>query len=249
MPHVDILYAQLRKRQVCSTFMQTCLQNFVMSINNVREKIPDIFNNTSYTMSEEPLAKRPRSSSIDEETSLILKEVCDIIISHCCSRFEFTGHLVAATLFDSSSFSSFEQCFPTKVVEVAAKSFPFLDESRFCSELSVIYSRPEFRQCCRAVPLFQLLIESNLADTFSETVLFLKAIITIPMTSCEAERCFSTLKRVKTFLRNTMSEDRLNALAMLSMEKNLIRDSANFNQTVIVMFAQLKNRRAKFLFK
>ena len=26
-----------------------------------------------------------------------------------------------------------------------------------------------------------------------------------------------------------MSEDRLNALAMLSMEKNLIRDSANFN--------------------
>ena len=78
-------------------------------------------------MSEEPLAKRPRSSSIDEETSLILKEVCDIIISHCCLRFEFTGHLVAATLFDSGSFSSFEQCFPTKVVEVAAKSFPFLD--------------------------------------------------------------------------------------------------------------------------
>ena len=151
--------------------------------------------------------------------------------------------------FDSGSFSSFEQCFPTKVVEVAAKSFPFLDESRFCSELSVIYSRPEFRQCCRAVPLFQLLIESNLADTFSETVLLLKAIITIPMTSCEAERCFSALKRVKTFLRNTMSEDRLNALAMLSMEKNLIRDSANFNQTVIVMFAQLKNRRVKFLFK
>ena len=249
MPHVDILYAQLQEHQVCSTFIQTCLQNFVKYINNVREKIPDIFNNTSCTMSEEPLAKRPRSLSIDEETSLILKKVCDIIISHCCSLFEFTGHLVAATLFDSGSFSSFEQCFPTKVVEVAAKSFPFLDESRFCSELSVIYSRPEFRQCCRAVPLFQLLIESNLADTFSETVLLLKAIITIPMTSCEAERCFSTLKRVKTFLRNTMSEDRLNALAMLSMEKNLIRDSANFNQTVIVMFAQLKNRRAKFLFK
>ena len=57
MPHVDILYAQLQKRQVCSTFIQTCLQNFVKPINNVREKIPDIFNNTSCTMSEEPLAK------------------------------------------------------------------------------------------------------------------------------------------------------------------------------------------------
>ena len=69
------------------------------------------------------------------------------------------------------------------------------------------------------------------------------------MTPCEAERCFSTLKRVKTFLRNTISEDRLNALAMLSIEKNLVRDSIDFNQNVIDMFAQLKNRRAKFLFK
>ena len=112
-----------------------------------------------------------------------------------------------------------------------------------------MYSRPECRQCCGAVPLLQLLVESNLAETFSETVLLLKAIITVPMTSCEAERCFSTLKRVKTFLRNTMSEDRLNALAMLSIEKNLIRDSIDFNQNVIDMFAQLKNRRAKFLFK
>ena len=95
----------------------------------------------------------------------------------------------------------------------------------------------------------QLLIESNLAETFSETVLLLKAIIAVPMTSCEAERCFSTLKRVKTFLRNTMSEDRLNALAIFSILKNLVRDSSDFNQHVIDMFAQLKNRRAKYLSK
>lgn len=35
--------------------------------------------------------------------------------------------------------------------------------------------------------------------------------------------CFSTLKRIKPFLRNTMAQDRLNALAMLPMEKNLIQ--------------------------
>ena len=46
-----------------------------------------------------------------------------------------------------------------------------------------------------------------------------------------------------------MSEDRLNALAMLSIEKNLVRFSIDFNQNVIDMFPQLKNRRAKFLFK
>ena len=40
-----------------------------------------------------------------------------------------------------------------------------------------------------------------------------------------------------------------NALAMLSIEKNLVRDLIDFNQHVINMFAQLKNRRAKYLSK
>ena len=117
------------------------------------------------------------------------------------------------------------------------------------SELSVIYSRPEFRHCRGAVPPLQLLIEHNLAETFSETVFLLKAIITVPMISCQTEKCFSTLKRVKTFLRNIMSEARLNGLAMLSMEKTLVRDSIAFNQSVTNMLAQLKHIRAKFLFE
>jgi len=50
----------------------------------------------------------------------------------------------------------------------------------------VIDSKPNLRHCCAAVPLLQLLIESNLAETFHEAVLVLKAIITVPMASCEA---------------------------------------------------------------
>ena len=83
-----------------------------------------------------------------------LGEGSDVVISHCSSRFPVTGHLVAATLFKSSSFPNFEQCFPTKVVESAATSFPFLVEMKHHSERSVIYSRPEFRQCCGAVEQF-----------------------------------------------------------------------------------------------
>ena len=178
-----------------------------------------------------------------------LGEVCDVVISHCSSSFTVTRHLDSATLFESSSFPNFEQCFPTKAVESAAASFSFLDEVKLHSELSVIYSRPGFRQCCGAVPPLQLLFESNLAEPFSGTVLLLKAIIIVSMTSCEAGWCFPTLKRVKTLLTNTVPEDRLNALDMLLIEKNLVRDAIDFNQNVIAMFAQLKNRRAKFLFK
>ena len=44
-----------------------------------------------------------------------------------------------------------------------------------------------------------------------------------------------------------MSEDRLNTLAIILLEKNLVRNSLEFNQNGIDMFAKLKHRRTKFL--
>lgn len=74
-------------------------------------------------------------------------------------------------------------------------------------------------------------------------------LVTIPMTTSEAERCFSTLKRVKTFLRSTMAQERLTALAMLSIEKDFVRNISNFNDKVIDKFAQKKERRINFLYR
>jgi hypothetical protein len=67
------------------------------------------------------------------------------------------------------------------------------------------------------------------------------------MTSAEVERSFSTLKRIKTFLRNTIVEERLNALAMLSIEKSMINEMSNFNEEV--MLIQKKDRRINLVFK
>lgn len=40
---------------------------------------------------------------------------------------------------------------------------------------------------------------------------------TSPVSSCEAERSFSALRRIKTYLRSTMGEERLSALTMMSV--------------------------------
>ena len=71
----------------------------------------------------------------------------------------------------------------------------------------------------------------------------------MPMATAESERCFSTLKRVKTFLRNTMGNDRLNALAMMSINKHLVQDTDSFDDKVLEKFISMKNRRAEFTFK
>ncbi|CAH1971560.1 unnamed protein product [Acanthoscelides obtectus] len=103
------------------------------------------------------------------------------------------------------------------------------DKNRLKTELQVLYQREELSTTSGAVPLSILLNEEGLNCTFQETLKLLSILITIPMSTSEAERSFSMLKRIKTFLRNTMKEERLSALGMLSAEKHFVSGIENFN--------------------
>ena len=177
------------------------------------------------------------------------KEVCDVIICEAKSRFAFSGHLIAASLFMSDRFVKYSLTFPEETLKSVCDIYQFLNLRKLQIELTTIYNAEEFRNIASAVSLFKFIKDNNLQDTFSEVTRLLEILITIPMTSSEAERCFSTLKRIKTFLRNSMSQERLNALAMLSIERDLINEIRDFNYQVIDKFAHQKERRMDFLFK
>ena len=49
----------------------------------------------------------------------------------------------------------------------------------------------------------------------------LRILCTIPVTSCEAERSFSALRRIKPFLRATMTKARLSGLTLLHVHQNI----------------------------
>lgn len=46
-----------------------------------------------------------------------------------------------------------------------------------------------------------------------------------------------------------MSEDRLSALSMLSIEKRMINNISNFNEKIINVFAEKKGRRIELIYK
>ncbi|CAH2013282.1 unnamed protein product [Acanthoscelides obtectus] len=123
------------------------------------------------------------------------------------------------------------------------------DKNRLKTELQVLYQREELSTTSGAVPLSILLNEEGLNCTFQETLKLLSILITIPMSTSEAERSFSMLKRIKTFLRNTMKEERLSALGMLSAEKHFVSGIENFNNKVIENFATKKERRMDFMYR
>ena len=60
----------------------------------------------------------------------------------------------------------------------------------------------------------------------SEVVKLMKIILVMPATNATSERSFSALKRVKTYLRSTMKQSRLNHLMILHVHKEM-SDSLN----------------------
>lgn len=67
----------------------------------------------------------------------------------------------------------------------------------------------------------------------------LQLVIALPPTTCTIERSFSTLRRVKTWLRSTMSEKRLDGLCMMSVHRDFIKkNKLSFIENVISEFSK-----------
>ena len=60
--------------------------------------------------------------------------------------------------------------------------------------------------------------------TYPNVRALLKVLATLPVTTCTAERSFSALKHIKSYLRATMTEVRLNGLAALFIHKHIPLD-------------------------
>ena len=68
--------------------------------------------------------------------------------------------------------------------------------------------------------MFLFLVQNSLQKYFSETFTLLDIVLTTPVSI--PGRCVSSLKQIKAFLRNSMSDRRLNALAVLLIEKSMV---------------------------
>ena len=102
--------------------------------------------------------------------------------------------------------------------------------------------------------LLSFLKDNDLQETVPEATKLLKLVLTIPATTASVERTFSALKRIKTYNRNRMHQDRLSALALISIEKErlmTLQNAANkddFYNKVINKFVQ-RDRRMDFIYK
>lgn len=75
----------------------------------------------------------------------------------------------------------------------------------------------------------------------------IQVVLTIPVSSCSCERSFSVLRRLHTWLRQTMGQTRLNHLAILALEKRIMLSVSE--EAVIDRFADKHKRRHLLVYK
>ena len=61
-------------------------------------------------------------------------------------------------------------------------------------------------------------------DSFPNTCIAYRILLIIPITFASAERSVSKLKLIKSYLRSTMSQEKLSRLAILSIENEMLEE-------------------------
>ena len=123
-----------------------------------------------------------------------------------------------------------------------------IDERRLKNELEVFYTF--VKQYISAIPrdpivqLAQLLVQSGLS-VFPQVAQLLRLYLLVPVSSCSAERSFSCLRHLKTWLRNTMGQNRLSSLAIMNIEREeTVKLECDLGlESLVSKFNEMENRR------
>lgn len=149
-------------------------------------------------------------------------------------------------LLNSKTMKSLNDVALRKCCTKFAETFTQNDSSdvevdEFFSELRVLQmTLPDASMC--AIEIFEFVRN---VDCYPNVLVAYRILFTIPVTVASAERSFSKLKLLKNYLRSSMSQERLNGLAALCIEKDML-DEIDVN-TIIDDFASRNVRRSCFL--
>ena len=93
--------------------------------------------------------------------------------------------------------------------------------------------------------IYSVMTEISLGkEMFSEILNLIKIFYTIPVTTSTAERTFSALHRLKTYLRTSMSQQRLNHAMTLYVHKERT-DQINLDE-ILKSFITVNERRRNY---
>ena len=178
-------------------------------------------------------------------------QVIDTIVGMLNERFQDLQSFAFLHLVNPKLFRSFEGKVPSNKIDLLKERYgPLFDISVLESQLKFIYMDTDFHKET-SMAILQYIFQLNIQSSLPEVVKLLKMNGVFSLTSASAERSFSCLKRVKTYLRATMTQDRLSFPCRISIHKDILKkkkDEHTLHEQVLVKFKE-KPRRFAFLYK
>jgi len=92
------------------------------------------------------------------------------------------------------------------------------------------------------IDLYKIFKDPNISSLCPYIEIALRMYLCSPVSNCSAERSFSALKRIKSYLRSTIDNDRLNSLAILSIEAE-ITSSLKYKEVIEEFSLQKAHRK------
>ncbi|XP_076031112.1 zinc finger MYM-type protein 1-like [Oratosquilla oratoria] len=205
---------------------QSKLNDFIHCVEGYRkdEHYENILHDTAAVVEQAdefdpPPRKKVRGAQIDYKITYFT--IIDNILMSLRERFSGMQEYAFFELLDVNKFEEFANSFPMQHMDCLKNKYPgILDYKSLVNELKYMYIDSDFKKCKSINTILELLYKLELTSAMPESTKLIKLLLTIPLTSVANERSFSTLDRIRSYLRSTMSQERLSSLARISIEKS-----------------------------
>ncbi|XP_060846566.1 zinc finger MYM-type protein 1-like [Rhopalosiphum padi] len=210
----------------CTADVQTCINE----IKNLSTQLSAMRNdqNTITECCESAMELNNELQYTDKDINSLKNltyEILDSIIIQTEVRFQDFHVLKFIELANNNEFINYKKHFPIEKLNQLLKVFPgVFEQERLQNELTVIYN--DNNKHLPPKELLNYIIKAELQEVYVELTKLLQLILCIPVTTASSERSMSTLKRIKTFLRNTMTHDRFSNLCTMAIEKKMLSELA-----------------------
>ena len=171
--------------------------------------------------------KLPEYSTINEMYQAAYNKAIDTMISNLDTRFNSEGHKRVMSLENLLFKSAKGEDYQKEFKEVIEKYESDLDKHLLGTQLLTFSAKCKNELTEAKIVLHdivELMRKNGSSALLSEVSTVLKLILVLPATNAECERCFSALKRIKTYLRNSMSQKRLSDMMVLNIHEEETED-------------------------
>lgn len=164
-------------------------------------------------------------------------EALDLVITSITERFDQPGFKVYRNLQELVTKAAKGEEYDEEYKFVVSFYDGDLNPTRLRSQLEIL--RTHFTTQASTLLFNDVLsflqdLSAARKEFFSEVIILVKLILVMPATNASSERAFSALRRLKTYLRNTITQQRLNHALLLHVHKdktdqlNLVNVGNNF---------------------